>query len=231
MINRITGLVWSGNIFIDLPRDIHRPLCLLGNQGRRDAHKTSSRLKINQQGKNNPKQSKCNHPITYFSSWGLSARIIFSHTVISSFEARQLSIPQNPSVLVVCSSWLFSIIERWFLFDVKDAHWLGVVLRQSARSNIEFGRTEAVAVAGPLGQLEFQSILKATPFYVIGWLNENIAKFCRISTSFILISPLASQAGWKIDGLHNSEMHLFDLDLCFGLKIQGNTSSPFFFAS
>ena len=48
MINRITGLVWSGNIFIDLPRDIHLPLCLLGNQARRDVHKTSSRLKINQ---------------------------------------------------------------------------------------------------------------------------------------------------------------------------------------
>ena len=95
----------------------------------------------------------------------------------------------------------------------------------------EFGRTGAVAVAGPLGQLECQSILKAKPFYIIGLLNENIARFCRISTSFILIYPLASQAGWKIDGLHNSEMHLFDLDLCFGLKIQGNTSSPFFFAS
>ena len=48
-----------------------------------------------------------------------------------------------------------------------------------------------------------------------------------ISTSFILIYPLASQEGWKIDGLHNSEMHLFDLDLRVGLKIQGNKSLPF----
>ena len=116
------------------------------------------------------------------------------------------------------SMWKMHTGLAWFYVKVPDP-------------TFEFGRTEAVAVAGPLGQLEFQSILKAKPFYVIGWLNENIAKFCRISTSFILIYPLASQAGWKIDGLHNSEMHLFDLDLCFGLKIQGNTSSPFFFAS
>ena len=113
------------------------------------------------------------------------------------------------------SMWKMHTGLAWFYVKVPDP-------------TFEFGRTGAVAVAGPLGQLQFQSILKAKPFYVIGWSNENIAKFCRISTSFILISPLASQAGWKIDGLHNSEMHLFDLDLCFGLKIQGNTSSPFF---
>ena len=117
MINRITGLVWSGNIFIDLPRDIHRPLCLLGNQGRRDAHKTSSRLKINQQGKNDPKQSKCNHPITYFSSWGLSVRIIFfSHcdlvlrgkTVIYSSKSK-------------CSRRLFKLIvfHYWALVLIR----------------------------------------------------------------------------------------------------------------
>ena len=75
----------------------------------------------------------------------------------------------------------------WFYVKVPDP-------------TFEFGRTGAVAVAGPLGQLEFQSILKAKPFYVIGLLNENIAQFCRISTSSILIYPLASQAGWKIDG-------------------------------
>ena len=114
MINRITGLVWSGNIYIDLPCDIHRPLCLLGNQGRRDAHKTSSRLKINQQGKNNPKQSKCNYPINYFPTWGLSSRIILSHTVISSFEARQF-ILLNSSKSSNCSRRLLIVFHCWAL--------------------------------------------------------------------------------------------------------------------
>ena len=45
--------------------------------------------------------------------------------------------------------------------------WLGFYVKVPDPT-FEFGRTEAVAVAGPLGQLEFQSILKAKPFYVIG---------------------------------------------------------------
>ena len=162
--------MWSGNIFLDIPViSISRSAFWeIKEEGMLTKHHRVWRLTSRVKTTQNNLYVTTQLLISQREAW--VQELFFSHNRISSSEPRQLSIPQSPSVLVVCSSWLFSIVERWFLFDVKDAHWLGLDSRQSARSNIWiwYRRTGAVAVAGPLGQLEFQSILKAKPLYVIG---------------------------------------------------------------
>ena len=154
--------------------------------------------------------------------------------MISSFEARSYLFQLSKSNK--CSRDLFKLIvfHCWALVLIRCERctlaWLGFTSKCQIQ-HLNLVEQKQLQSQGHSVKLNSTDFLKAWPFNVIEWLNENLAKICKISTSFILIYPLASHEGWKIDGLHNSEMHLFDLDLRFGLKIQGNTSSLFFSTS